>query len=116
MAYTLREENGILRIDFTGTMTNQDLIAGGDEIARLESTMSVVPDRLADLGLAERVEIDFWGVFALAAERRKIVFKNPFKSAIVASDLVRYGCARMFQTLNDHPQITIAIFALGNRS
>src|SRR5262245_64128906 len=91
-------------------MTNRDLVHGGDDIARLEQSMSVVPDRLSNLELAERVEIDFWGVFALAAERRKTIFNNPFKSAIVAGDLVRYGCARMFQTLNDHPQITIAIF------
>jgi len=110
MAYTLREEGGILRIDFTGTMTNTDLVTGGDEVARLERSAPVVPHRIADLGPAERIEIDFHGVLALATERRLMTFKNPFKTAIVATDFVRFGFARMFQTLNDHPQITIEIF------
>jgi hypothetical protein len=111
MAYTFREENGILRIDFTGTMTNHDLFVWEEELERIERSAPVVPDRLSDLGPAERIEIDFHGVLALALARRRIIFKNSFKSAIVAPDFVRFGFARMFQTLNDHPQITIAIFS-----
>jgi hypothetical protein len=110
MAWTLREQNGILRIEFTGTLTNQDLVAGEGELERIERSAPVVPSRLSDLGLAERLEIDFHGVLALALARRQMIFKNSFKSAIVAPDFVRFGFARMFQTLNDHPQITIAIF------
>ena len=35
---------------------------------------------------------------------------NPIKTAILASNLVQFGFARMFQALNDHPQIVVAIF------
>jgi len=36
--------------------------------------------------------------------------KNYIKSAIVANNPSQFGFARMFQTLNDNPQIEIRIF------
>ena len=110
MSYAMRMEGRILRVEFSGTFTNQDLARGAIDMADLEEAATVVPHRLADLRPVERLEIDFVGVFALAEARRRRRFQNPFKTAIVATDVVRYSFARMFQTLNDHPQIVIAIF------
>ena len=110
MSYALRMEGGTLRVEFSGTFTNEDLSRGAFDVAELEDSSASTPHRIADLRPVERLEIDFTGVFTLAVARRSRRFKNPFKSAIVAPDLVRYGFARMFQTLNDHPQIVIAIF------
>jgi len=110
MAYALRMEDGILMITFSGTLTNEDLSAGGDEVGKLEQSVSVVPHRIADLRPVRRVEIDFDGVYAFASSRRRLRFTNPFKTAIIVSDIVHFGFARMFQTLNDHPQISISIF------
>ena len=110
MSYEFRREKGILRIVFSGTITNDDLSYGGIEIAELEEASKEVPHRIADLRPVDRLEIDFVGVLALAEARRRRAFKNPFKTAIIAPDLAHYGFARMFQTLNDHPQIVIAIF------
>ena len=110
MAYALRMEGGTLRIEFSGTFTNQDLAHGAIDVAELEESSESIPHRIADLRAVERLEINFVGVLALALDRRRRQFKNPFKTAIIAPDLVRYGFARMFQTLNDHPQIQIAIF------
>jgi hypothetical protein len=46
------------------------------------------------------------------AEHRKAqTLANPVKSAAVAPQPVHVGFARMFQTLNEHPQITIEIFS-----
>jgi len=70
----------------------------------------VVRSRISDLRPAVRLDIDFNGVAALAAERVRRSFPNSFKSAIIAPDPARFGFARMFQTLNDNPQITLAIF------
>jgi hypothetical protein len=101
---------GTLRIEFSGTFTNEDLSRGGMDVDVIEEASAVIPHRIADLRPVQRLEIDFIGVLALADARRWKRFKNPFKTAIIAPDLVRYGFARMFQTLNDHQQITIAIF------
>jgi polysaccharide deacetylase 2 family uncharacterized protein YibQ len=65
---------------------------------------------LTDLRPVTRLEITFDGVLDVANQRMRTKFPNAFKSAIVASDVAHYGFARMFQTLNDHPQISIAIF------
>jgi hypothetical protein len=103
-------EGETLKIEFSGTFTNQDLSRGEIGVTELEVSSALIPHRSADLRPVDRLEIDFIGVLALADARRWRRFKNPFKTAIIAPDLVRYGFARMFQTLNDHPQIVIAIF------
>ena len=110
MSHALRTDGDILRIDFTGTFTNQDLAQSAVDLARLEDASPVVPHRIADLRPVERLMIDFSGVLALAETRRQRRFPNQFKTAIIAADLVQYGFARMFQVLNDHSQIVIAIF------
>jgi hypothetical protein len=110
MPYEMRQENGLLKIAFFGTLTNDDLARGAQEIAAFEATCDVVPHRLSDVRSVERLEIDFRSILSFAEDRKRRRFPNPFKSAVVASDIVHYGFARMFQTLNDHAQITIAIF------
>ena len=110
MPIELRSEGGIIRVTFYGTLTNRDLMMGAKDIGEIEAASEVVPHKLADLRPVERLEIDFPGVFALADARRRLTFANPFKTAILATDVVHFGFARMFQTLNDHPQIVIAIF------
>jgi len=50
-------------------------------------------------------------VNALAERRRTVALQHPIRSAIVAPTPVSFGFARMFQTLNDHPQIAISIFS-----
>jgi len=110
MPYEIRFEAGLLRVVFSGAVTNADLAGVADAAAHVEASWDVVPHRIADLRSIERLDIDFTGVFAMAEARRHVRLRNPIKTAIIASDLVHFGFARMFQTLNDHPQITIAIF------
>src|SRR5688572_6130590 len=110
MSFALRMEAGNLKIEFSGTFTNQDLSDGAIDLAVIEESSAVVPHRIADLRPVDRLEINFEGVYALVETRRRMRFKNRFKSAIIAPDIVHYGFARMYQTLSDHPQIVIAIF------
>lgn len=103
-------EHGILRVSFLGVVTNHDLGRLLDEITRLEATCRVMPDRLVDMRQIDRLEIDFTGVLSLAQARRQRTFPNSFKTAIIATETVHFGFARMFQTLNDHAQIAVSIF------
>ena len=105
MSYGLHTEGGVLRIVFSGTLTNADLSRAAYEVAEVEAASDVAPSRSIDLRPIDRLEIDFAGVFAVAEIRRRATLKNPVKSAIIASDIVRFGFARMFQTLNDNPQV-----------
>jgi len=110
MPYEIRFEDGLLRVVLSGTVTNADLSGIADAAAHIEASWAVVPNRIADFRSIERLDIDFTGVFAMAEARRHARLRNPIKTALIASDLVHFGFARMFQTLNDHPQIAIAIF------
>jgi hypothetical protein len=110
MSFEIRRDREVIRIVLSGTFTNQDLLHGGMELAKLEEASPSLPNRILDVRPVERIEIDFAGMFALAESRRRKQYGNAFKTAILADGLVHYGFARMFQTLNDHPQIAIAIF------
>lgn len=109
--YTVDESQAIIRITLSGTLTNPELVALARDLVRIESAAGVVPNRLTDVRPVTHLEIDFRGVLAYSTQRLRARFPNSFKSAVVANDVVHYGFARMFETLNDHPQIVIAIFS-----
>lgn len=70
----------------------------------------VSPDRVADLSTVEGVSLNFSAITNYAAARRTAPLKNKVKAAIVAPHPLQYGFARMFQTLNDNPDINMEIF------
>lgn len=110
MAYELHRDGPIPRVVFSGILTNRDLSRALEDLAALEAERGVVPDRITDIRPVERLEIDFAGAIALAEARRRRVYRNPFRTALIAADTVHIGAARMFQAVSAHPQITIEIF------
>lgn len=110
MPFTVRLEGNIYWTTLVGVVTNADLLEIARSAAELEAKHDVVPHRLADLGTVDEWLIDFEGVEALVKERARRRFPNEIKTALIAPDAVRYGYARMFQTLMGHSQIHVAIF------
>jgi hypothetical protein len=99
-----------LRLDFSGHVSREELFRALRELETLEAAPAVTPHRIVDLSAITESANSFPEVFALAAQRKRRQFPNAFKSAIVATRPADIGIARMFQTLNDHPQIRIRIF------
>jgi hypothetical protein len=95
---------------FTGELTSTDLISGARDVAAFEKEQAIVPPRLMDLRPLTQLSINFNDVMNLATDRKSLRFSNSFKSAILVGNTVQMGYARMFQSLNDHPQISIRIF------
>jgi hypothetical protein len=110
MPFEIDSSGPIIRVELTGVVTNADLVELSRAADEIENAETIVRARITDLRPAVRFDIDFNGVAGFAAERVRRVFPNSFKSAIIAPDPARFGFARMFQTLNDHPRITLAIF------
>jgi hypothetical protein len=110
MPYTIKFENDVLRVTLTGSITAQDLINLAAESKNYEHNVDVIPHRITDMRGIEELMIHYPDISALAATRGQLRFPNLFKSAIIARDIQHLGYARMFQTLNDNPQITIKIF------
>jgi hypothetical protein len=110
MEYVMRQEELWLRFILSGKMTQADMAMIATESSRMEAGLACIPNRLVDLSGLERFDIKFADVFELARERRVRQYPNHFKSALVATTAEQQGFARMFQTLNDNPKVTIAVF------
>jgi hypothetical protein len=110
MPFTLTLAEPLLRLEFGGTLTGADLAALSRALAEIEDADGRFTRRLSVLTAITRVEVGFPEVSALARRRVAATLPGPVRSAMVAATPVQVGMARMFQTLNDHPRITIQIF------
>jgi hypothetical protein len=110
MPYTLTTEPTFLRVVLHGVITHQELQALAHDLAVIEASREITPDRLTDLGAVTAPHPTFPDVQALARRRKIQPLSNAVKSAIVAPRPIHLGFARMYQNLNQHPQITIEIF------
>ena len=81
------------------------------DLAAIEASSVIAPNRLTDLSAVSAPHPVFLDVQALANRRKIQPLANAVKSAIVAPRPIHIGFARMYQNLNNHPQITIEIFA-----
>lgn len=109
MSYQILIDNNVLQIALKGRVTGDDIQALVNETANYERA-AIIPHRVTDMSEISEFDIGFPDVLAAAEKRRILRFPNSFKSAIVAPESEHVGYARMFQTLNDNPQIAVRIF------
>jgi hypothetical protein len=109
MPYEISDRGQYLYARLFGVLTPDDLVTLVDEYERVEDAAAESKDRIADLTPLDEVEIAFPDVLLLANRRRNRTFTRRVKSALVARKSLHVGFARMFQTLNEHPQIDIRI-------
>jgi hypothetical protein len=110
MPYELTLSGGLLRFTLSGIVTLEDLLNAAREAQVIEATEPVTPHRLTLLTGVGDFNLSFAKMDEFATIRRTAVLQNKVRSAIVAASQVQLGFARMFQTLNDNPQIEIQIF------
>jgi hypothetical protein len=110
MPFNVKVEAPILRNTFSGTVTKAEFVEFAKELKRMERSFERIPDRLTDLTAVTEWESGFIATLNVTHDRQMEVFPNKFKSAIVAPTAQTFGIARMFQSLNDNPQIKIQIF------
>ncbi len=101
---------GIVCLTFRGHVTAEDIREMVNLLTKIETEARVSPDRMADLSLIEGISLNFSAITNYAAARRTAPLKNKVKAAIVAPHPLQYGFARMFQTLNVNPDISMEIF------
>ena len=110
MPFRLRKDEKLIRVFFEGVLSDADLSQVMRDVNQIEGELRVVPPRLISMQDITGLAINAGALWSLALQRREHRFPNAFKSALVARDPAHYGFARMFQTLNDNPQISIGIF------
>lgn len=110
MPITTDYQGEFIVIKMSGSVSLPELLEHAGQIAAIEASQSITSHRIAILPSGLVCDLSFPELHAFAAKRRAAPLKNPVKSAIVAGDAVQYGFARMYQTLNAHPNLQVEIF------
>ena len=111
MAVEIRYDGAWIHVTFSDAITAADLTAVIRYAIDLESRVSPAPHRLVDLGPSTTLAIGFGDMANLVHLRKTTPLANPIRTALVVHSAAQHGFARMFQTLNDHPLVTIAVFS-----
>jgi hypothetical protein len=110
LAYVITMETDLMRVTVSEALTPEDLTGMMRDADEIEKDLDPIPDRITTVAGVIDIQVGYPEVRAFAWHRREIVFPNVFRSALVVKTPVQRGIARMFQTLNDNPQIVIEIF------
>ena len=110
MSHSIQILDGVVDIRFRGTVNSAELREVAEATGKIEEELPVSPNRIIDLSLVDEFQLDFRAMEQTAKLRRSAPLKNKVKSAIIATKPVQYGYARMFQTLNDNPNIDLELF------
>jgi hypothetical protein len=102
---------GRILVVLSGIVTGPDILYVASRGAELERACTRAPDRLADFSGISGASIGFDDISQFASSRRAMRLANDIKTAIAASTALQQGYARMFQTLNGRPQITVRVFS-----
>jgi hypothetical protein len=109
MPYDFSASGPYYAIRLHGQMAEADLQQLMDDVVKAEQAAPRSLNRIIDSTDVERFDIHFGDVMTFVNQRKAAPPKNPIKTAILVQREVALGVARMFQTLNDHPFITIRI-------
>ena len=110
MAYAMTMDGALLRIRLYETLSDEDLRGLADEVLQLEANCVSTPARVTDLTGLQRINVGFREMLAFVERRRASPPRQPIRSALIVATDAQYGIARMFQTLNDHPLVSVEIF------
>lgn len=110
MPYSIQETPLGLRIAYAGTLNAAELHASLDESEGMLANAQQWPDHLIDLRGVELSALGFPDILSVAKRRESITPPNAIRTAIVADSPTLRGFARMFQSLNNNPNITIQVF------
>jgi hypothetical protein len=103
-------KDGILFVTFPETLSDNDFRLINEELGIIEKEYSVLPNFIVNLNNVKVFNGDYNSVQKLAERRAEITFSENILEAIVVTNDFQMGFARMYQTVNDNPQLTIKIF------
>ncbi len=108
MQYKMDMIGGIIRVTFSGTLTKHDLV---ELVQRgIGKSTVITPNWLFDLRALTQMDIDFVAVSELARVLLGRALPHTVKAAILVSNSIQHGFARMLQILLDHPQVEVKVF------
>jgi len=110
MACHVSYDGSLVLVQLSGTLTRDDLESVGNEIIAIERHGTNTPHRLTDLRQITDTDVGYPEMSVLAERSRGRPLHAHIRSALLVEHPVQMGFARMFQILNEHPQVTVRIF------
>jgi hypothetical protein len=110
MPYSYEEVRGVLRVTLKGALTSEELHNFITEMEELLQKRKKWPDNLLDLRTVELKKLGFTDMMSFAKRRESVVPPHAIRTALVAESPVITGFARMFQSMNNNPKITVEVF------
>jgi hypothetical protein len=109
MPFELTTPGTILFARVFGVFDARDLNRLATEAEIAEATHPVSLDRITDLTAVAQFEVGFQEIYDFAVRRRVQRFSRVVRSAIIVQKSVQYGIARVYEALNENPEIQIRI-------
>jgi hypothetical protein len=109
MPFEITIQCDIIFFRLYGVVTAADLDQIASDVEVMEDSLPIAMDRITDITSVERFDVGFPAVNILASRLRDRQFPRTIKSAIIVAEAVQFGLARMYQTLNENPQMEIRI-------
>ena len=110
MPYALTKKEGYVHLDWSGTLTSNDLKSIGKDLIKIMAEWGYAPHVLHTFDRVEGMDFGPWAIFIHSLLREDTKLPNKAKSAQVAkSEKVRSIC-KMFRELNRNQNIEMQLF------
>lgn len=110
MTFSASFDGPLLVLRLSGTLTAADLEALANEVLSVEREGSYAPNRMTDLREVTDATIGYAEMSRLIDRTVARPLLTPVRSALLVTQPVQLGFARMFQILNEHPKVMLQIF------
>jgi len=108
MPYSIEKNLGFIKVTYWGILSKEDVM----EVIKYslgEETLYLL-DRLEDMRKLKSVQTGYTELLEVTNHLRTVQLPQTVKTALLTSNELQYGVARMFQTILDHPQMKLEIF------
>lgn len=109
MPFEILEQDGYFQLRLFGVVVEEDLLRAGVLVQEIEARPGGAQNRITDLTSVDEIVIGFPEVLAAAQRRTAAPLVSHIKSAFIARQPIHVGYARMFQTLNENPNIELRV-------
>jgi hypothetical protein len=109
MPFELTTPGAVMFARVFGVFTAPELNHMATEAEIAEASHPVSLDRITDLTAVERFEVGFREIFNFALRRSAQRFSRVVKSAIIVQEPVQFGMARIYEGVNENPQIQVRV-------
>jgi hypothetical protein len=111
MSYSIDANAAFIRVVYGGTLENNDIHGVLRDSLGTDGKELKLINRIEDMRKLHGIHIGFTELMDFAQNLRTIQLSKPVKTAILTSNPLQYGVARMFQSILEHPQMEIKIFS-----